>query len=268
MGRKDDERRAVELARRSEAFDEFYSSIWAARWPAIRSALVQERHPVAFSHNLVKPYYMDEASICTAHLLPLADGDRILDMCAAPGGKTLVLASLLDGRGEIVANDRSRDRRSRLDNVIREHLDERLASTVRTTCRDASRWGLYEKDAYDAILLDAPCSSERHVINSREHMAMWSPNRPKRLAMEQFGLLSSALMSVRPGGFILYSTCSLNPGEDEMVVERLLTRRPGQVEEIEVDVARAERRAHGAMILPDSADGLGPMYFCLLRKTT
>ena len=86
--------------------------------------------------------------------------------------------------------------------------------------------------------------------------------------MEQFGLLSSALMSVRPGGFILYSTCSLNPREDEMVVERLLTRRPGQVEEIEVDVARAERRAHGAMILPDSADGLGPMYFCLLRKTT
>ena len=126
----------------------------------------------------------------------------------------------------------------------------------------------FSQEAYDEVLLDAPCSSERHVINSREHMAMWSPNRPKRLAMEQFGLLSSALMSVRPGGFILYSTCSLNPGEDEMVVERLLTRRPGQVEEIEVDVARAERRAHGAMILPDSADGLGPMYFCLLRKTT
>lgn len=266
MGRKDRERLAGELERRTADFDGYYSAIWGGRWASIRSSLLEERRPVAYSDNLVQPYYMDEASICTARLLPLADGDRVLDMCAAPGGKTLVLASRLDGRGQIVANDRSKDRRARLDKVLRDHLDDRLHSSVRTTCRDASRWGLYEKDAYDAVLLDAPCSSERHVIASDEHMAMWSPGRPKRLAIEQYALLSSAFMTTRPGGFILYSTCSLNPREDEMVVARLFERRKGLVEEVPVEVAMAERRTYGAMIVPDTSSGLGPMYFCLLRK--
>ena len=267
MGRKDRERLAGELERRTADFDGYYSAIWGGRWASIRSSLLVERRPVAYSDNLVQPYYMDEASICTARLLPLADGDRVLDMCAAPGGKTLVLASRLDGRGQIVANDRSKDRRARLDKVLRDHLDDRLHSSVRTTCRDASRWGLYEKDAYDAVLLDAPCSSERHVIASDEHMAMWSPGRPKRLAIEQYALLSSAFMTTRPGGFILYSTCSINPDEDENVIERLFSRHDGEVEDVDIALEHSEKLSRGRIILPDTSGGLGPMYACLIRKT-
>ena len=95
MGRKDRERLAGELERRTADFDGYYSAIWGGRWASIRSSLLEERRPVAYSDNLVQPYYMDEASICTARLLPLADGDRVLDMCAAPGGKTPEKESVL-----------------------------------------------------------------------------------------------------------------------------------------------------------------------------
>ena len=166
-------------------FEDYYQAIWADRWPSLRAALLEQRQPAAFSDGLEKPYYMDEASILTASLLPLHEGCRVLDMCAAPGGKTLVLASRLAGRGSIVANDRSRDRKARLDRVLDEHLGPELRKSVTSTCRDASKWGLYEKEAYDSILLDAPCSSERHVISSPGHLSIWSPRRPRRLAIEQ-----------------------------------------------------------------------------------
>ena len=118
----------------------------------------------------------------------------------------------------------------------------------------------------DAILLDAPCSSERHVIQSAQHLAMWSPSRPKRLAIEQYSLLASAFMALRKGGHLLYSTCSVNPQEDEAVVAKLFTRQNGLVEEIMLDDPRAEKREHGCIIMPDSSGGLGPLYYCLLRK--
>lgn len=248
------------------AFDAFYEAIWADRWPALKASLLCEKEPAAFSQGLIQPYYMDRASVITASLLPLSEGDRVLDMCAAPGGKTLVLASRLKEDSSIVANDRSRDRKIRLDRVLDQHLYPELRARVTTANRDASRWGLYEKEAYDAILLDAPCSSERHVLQSEKHLAQWSPNRPKRLAIEQYSLLSSAFMALKHGGFILYSTCSINPGENEQVIARLFKKHGGEVEQEECTVPASEKRSFGALILPDRAQGLGPMYFCLLRK--
>ena len=249
-----------------EAFEAFYSSIYKDRWPALRQALTDEKSPVPYSRNLLKEYFLDEASITAASLLPLKEDDRVLDMCAAPGGKTLVLASRMNGNVTIVANDRSRDRKARLDKVLTQHLEASVLERIFTTCRDASRWGLYEKDAYDAVLLDAPCSSERHVIMSEEHLSIWSPNRPKRLAIEQYSLLASAFMAVKEKGYILYSTCSINPKEDEEVVARLFRKKEGLVEEIPLCVENAESRKYGKIIMPDTADGSGPMYFALLRK--
>ena len=72
---------------------------------------------------------------------------------------------------------------------------------------------------------------------------------------------------MKNGGYILYSTCSINSGEDEEVIEKLFRKKAGLVEEIDVQVPFAEKRTHGSIILPDVSDGKGPMYFCLLRKT-
>ncbi len=265
MSKKADRERA-ELEKRRESFEKFYMDIYGDRWKSLREALLRESSPIAFSENLKSPYYLDRASILVASLLPLKAGDCVLDMCAAPGGKTLVLASRLKGEGTITANDRSRDRRARLDQVIREHIPDDWQESIRTTNHDASRWGLYEKGVYDAVLLDAPCSSERHVIQSEKHLAMWSVSRPKRLAIEQFALLAAALDAARSGGYILYSTCSINSEEDEKVIEKLLKRREGLVEVVPVKLQEAEERPYGLIILPDRADNIGPLYCCLLRK--
>lgn len=260
------DKQMMEKDRRKEAFDTFYRSIWQERYDALREALLKEASPSEFRGNLQKSYYLDRASVLVASLLPLAEGDNVLDMCAAPGGKSLVLLSRAEGKITLTANDRSPDRKLRLDTVLREHTPSSWQQNIRTTCRDASLWGLHEKDAYDAILLDAPCSSERHVLQSEKHMAMWSPSRPKRLAIEQYALLASAFMAVRPGGFILYSTCSVNIAEDEGVIAKLLKRRGDEAEIIPTELEMSEEREYGRMIMPDTADGMGPLYACLIRK--
>ena len=247
-----------------ERFEAFYSSLYGERWPLLREALLRETEEKVSPEGLSSPYYMDRSSLLTASLLPVAPGMKVLDMCAAPGGKSLVLALALKGEGSLTSNDRSPERRRRMKDVFSSCLPPGSVD-IRITGFNAESWGLYEKDEYDAILLDAPCSSERHVMNDSKYLSQWSPSRPKRLAVSQYAMLSSALMAVKEGGYILYSTCSINSGENEDVIKKLFERHPDDVEEAE-ESKTGEKRARGTLILPDTAGGLGPMYSCLLRK--
>lgn len=265
MGNKK-EKAEKERIKRLEAFDNYYSAIYNERYLSLKEALLKDNESVSFSENLTNEYFLDRASILVASLLPLKQGDRVLDMCAAPGGKTLVMLSRMNGEITLTANDRSRDRKQRLDEVIKSHTPLSWHEKINTTCYDASTWGLHEKEAYDAILLDAPCSSERHVIKSEKHLAMWSPSRPKRLAIEQYALLASAFDAVKKGGYILYSTCSINPEEDEKVIEKLLKRKAGLFDIVDINLEFSEERMYGRIILPDTANNLGPLYACLIRK--
>jgi len=247
-------------------FDSYYQALYQERWPALRASLLAERSPIALNDGLTGPYWLDEASLVAARTLAVERGDAVLDMCAAPGGKTLVLALALDGEGSLTANDRSADRRARLRRVIHDHLDARLRLPITVTSHDATKWSLYEMDAYDKILLDAPCSSERHVLTDEKALRAWSPSRPKRLAITQFAMLAAALEAVKVGGTILYVTCSINSGGNEEVIEKLHTRRAGRFREETADLAGFEKRRWGSIILPDASDGKGPLYLCLIRR--
>lgn len=256
-----------------ERFDNYYKEIYGQRWESLKKSLLQESKPVLLSDKLISPYYMDKASIIAATILPISENNSVLDMCAAPGGKTLVLSLRLNGSGSLVSNDRSASRRNRLINVLDTCLPKKLRDTVKVTGHDSTRWSLYEKSVYDSILLDAPCSSERHVINDQNYLSLWSPNRPKVLSKQQFSMLCAALDAVKPGGFILYSTCSICPMENQMVIDRLFKKRSGQFIEIDMLTINpeleilSEAQEHGRIILPDTQDGLGPLYFCLLRRS-
>jgi 16S rRNA C967 or C1407 C5-methylase (RsmB/RsmF family) len=247
-------------------FDTFYYGQWAERWPSLKEALLTEREPVAYAENLKQPYYLDRASLLGAKALPVQSGDRVLDMCAAPGGKTLVLATALKGVGTLVANDRSSARRARLRRVLQQHLTEEYRAVITVTSHDATKWSLYEQEAYDRILLDAPCSSERHVLTAPSAMSQWSPSRPKRLATTQFAMLAAALEAVVIGGLILYATCSINSGENEGIIEKLTERRARRFAIEALALQGAEERSYGSIILPDTNDGIGPLYLCLLRR--
>lgn len=248
-----------------DGFEEYYSEIYSGRWPDLKKAMLEDSEPIMLAGPLAAPYYMDKASIAAASFLPIREDDAVLDMCAAPGGKTLVLACKLNGTGSLVSNDRSSQRRNRLHNVIETCLPQELRANITVTGHDSTKWGLYQRDTYDCVLLDAPCSSERHVIKSPAALSEWSTNRPKVLSITQFAMIAAALDAVRPGGFILYSTCSVNPVENSDVIAKLHKKRSGKFTEVAVDTS-AEKLEHGYIFLPDRSGGTGPLFFCLLRK--
>lgn len=249
-----------------QKFNNYYSNLYNDRWDVLKDALLKQKESSIAIPNLESPYYLDKASFDTASLLPIQKGMTVLDMCAAPGGKSLVLAKKLEGDGLLISNDRSPDRRERLKKVINDCLSEKERNIIKITGYDASSWGVYEKDLYDAILLDAPCSSERHVLNSPEHLSIWSESRPKRLSILQYAMLSSALLAAKNGGYILYSTCSINVKENQSVIEKLVKKHPSEIEFIEIDIPGSEKLSFGNIVLPDKANGRGPMYACLMRK--
>ncbi len=254
------------------SFEGFYSEIYGERWKSLKEGLFYETEAFCLDSGLLKPYFLDKASAAAAEALDVQPGDDVLDMCAAPGGKTLKIALALQGSGRLKSNDRSSDRRRRLKDVIETHLPPELRSNISITGFDAAKWGLFEQNVYDKILLDAPCSSEEHVLKSPAHLNQWSPARTKQLALQAHAMLAAAVTAVKPGGAILYSTCALSPLENDGVIEKLLKKRSiVRIDKIEtgqgvLKTLLAENTGYGLHILPDSNGGYGPIFMARLIK--
>jgi len=250
-------------------FDRFYSRVYGDRWERLRSALLEpgEKAERACFGGYSR-YVLDSASIRAAEALGVRPGDRVLDACAAPGGKTLVLLEALQGKGELVANELSSARRFRLKQVIEDHVPSELREQVTVTAYDANRFGLKKEGYFDRVLLDAPCSSEAHLLAEDPEQVGWKESRTRQLAMRQYSLLCSALLSVKPGGVVVYSTCSISPLENDGVIERLLRKKADSVrvdEDSFVD-SGFERTGCGVQIFPDRFPGRGPIYWSRLIR--
>jgi 16S rRNA C967 or C1407 C5-methylase (RsmB/RsmF family) len=260
-------------------FDAYFGELFEERWETLREALRESPGYLTLQEGLRTAYYLDRASAIPARALRVEGARRILDLCAAPGGKSLILALKMPETAGLTANDRSRQRLGRLRRVLEEHLPAALLSRVETTGHDAALWGKIQPESADALLADVPCSSERHVLSSPTHLAQWSESRITRLGKQAVGIIASGFDALERGGSLVYSTCALSPEENDAVVERLLQRR---VEVCELDTpGSAELEAIcdgilspsvleptelGYQILPDSAEGSGPIYFARLRK--
>jgi 16S rRNA C967 or C1407 C5-methylase (RsmB/RsmF family) len=257
---------------RSEDFEHYYYEVFGDRWPELRSALLTrgESLAVGTQGKAQSPYYIDPASAEPVRALEVQPGLEVLDMCAAPGGKTLLIAEALAGEGVLVANDRSAARRARLHRVLDQHLSPNHRAVLSITGHDATRWGLYERDRYDRILLDAPCSSEAHVLSSPKALKVWSAKRPRRLANQQYAMLRAAIDALRPGGLLVYSTCALAPAENESVVARLLQKKNVDARWTalpwEDAPSCAEQIGAGYRLWPDRCSGAGPIFLSLLTK--
>lgn len=159
-------------------------------------------------------------SIAVSLVLAPQPGERILDLCAAPGGKTAHIAALMNNEGSIVATDRSRPRCHRMRALL-----EMLGASARVRSADGTQLGDHEEMAYDRVLVDAPCSGEgRFTLENEKTYNGWTHNKTRRLASLQKALLHSAIHAVRPGGVVVYSTCTYGNAENEAVVERALKR--------------------------------------------
>ena len=259
-----------------ELFMEYYSDLYGDRFQQLKESLVLESDYFSFQYNKdSKTYFLDSGSVVAALALPLENSTEILDLCAAPGGKTLILAKNMREDAHLTSNEYSKDRYIRLKNVILEHLPEDVSVRTKTTCFDGSTWCKFYGEVYDSILLDAPCSSERHVLNDPKYLAQWSPARVKTLAIKQWSLLSSAFRVLKQSGFLLYSTCALAKEENDGVIAKLL-KKFSNVEICEVDfekiyekypsLPKAEKTKYGYHIMPDTSNGAGPLYFSLIKK--
>lgn len=136
-------------------------------------------------------------------------------MAASPGGKTTQLAEAFP-EAFIVANESSKDRLSQLI----QNIERMGADTIGVVCDDGRRWGS-RHEAFDAILLDAPCSGEGIAWKAPETLAHWHPKKVKGLAKLQNSLIESAFRALKVGGFMVYSTCTLNEFENEGPIEHL-----------------------------------------------
>ncbi|XP_070601914.1 5-methylcytosine rRNA methyltransferase NSUN4 [Erythrolamprus reginae] len=225
-------------------------------------------------------YLLDAASILPVLALNVEPGNIVLDLCAAPGGKTLAL--LQTGYcSDLTANDISISRTGRLHNVLRSYLPKEIQNTVQVTSLDGRNWGHTEMGTYDKVLVDVPCTNDRKsVLEEENNMFTYArKGERQRLPMLQLQLLVAGVLAAKPGGEVVYSTCSLSELQNEYVVERAV-----EILNIQYSInVRVEDLSHfrrlfqntfsfysncrlGELVLPHLTANFGPMYFCKLHR--
>lgn len=181
------------------------------------------------AHAENRLYVQNLASQVPPVLLGARPGERVLDLCAAPGSKTRQLACLMEDRGELAAVEAVRGRFFKL----RANLAAQGSTVARTFHRDGATVWRHRPEHFARVLLDAPCSTEgRFRADDPETFRFWSPRKPKEMARKQGRLLHSAIQSLRPGGTLVYATCTFAPEENEAVLSRALERFDGAVEAV------------------------------------
>ncbi len=171
-------------------------------------------------------YVQSLSSMLPPLILDPKPGDRVLDIAAAPGSKTTQMATMMKNRGEIVANDTSQTRIYRLKaNMVLQ------GATIAHVSRDDGRsiWKRFP-EYFDKTLVDVPCSMEgRFYTQDPKTYRDWSVKKVKDLSHLQRWLLRSAISATKPGGTIVYSTCTMSPEENEEVIQWVLEKERGNI---------------------------------------
>lgn len=256
--------------------------------------------------RLMPCYFLDGASAVAALALGVEPGQKVLDLCAAPGGKSLLLASALFApqlqaaaaseeaprqpteKSILVCNEPSRPRAQRLQKVLSSFLPGEFLAPgggVHITMEEAtaSKAGppvsIRRLAPFDRILVDAPCTSDRHLARQgKSALSHWAAGAVKSNAERQLEILQCAAPMVKQGGRLLYCTCALAELENDGVVAKFLKKAldfevelPRRMEDGEgvkvADLLIAEGTASGALFLPDQSSH-GPMYIASLIKVS
>lgn len=204
----------------------------------------------------------DEASQLAPAVLGPEPGARLLDACAAPGGKTCHLLESQPGAASCLALDRNASR----SEMIRQNL-KRLGLEAELAVADAadlSAW--WNGSGFDNILLDAPCSATGVIRRHPDIKLLLRPDDVERHGETQFSLLAALWPCLKSGGRLLYTTCSVLRRENEQVVSRFLAAA-GDAKTVPITADWGIECAHGKQLLPGGANGPDGFYFCLLRKS-
>ena len=212
-------------------------------------------------HELGAYYLQDSSAMCVSYLLGIEPNEKVLDLCAAPGGKTVQASMALNKTGLLISNDLSHQRAG----LILQNVERLGLGNIVITNNDFSLIYKDYQEHFDKIILDAPCSGSGMFRKQREMEDDWSYQKVLKFAEIQKELIRIAYFMLKPGGKLIYSTCSFSKEEDEDVVEELLNNSDAQIIKIENDLFVNGKNDLGVHLLPSVFPGEGH-YICLLTK--
>ena len=183
----------------------------------------EEDKPAKHPYYFAGLYYIQEPSAMTpANVLPVEDGDVVFDMCAAPGGKSTELGAKLDRTGLLITNDISNSRAKALLKNVEVFGIPNLCVLSEDPKKIADRFTGF----FDKVLIDAPCSGEGMFRKDNKLIKSWEKNGPEFYSKIQRDIVLSGADMLKPGGKMLYSTCTFSKLEDEETIRHLLRERP------------------------------------------
>lgn len=227
-----------------------------------------EDKPAKHPYYYAGLYYLQEPSAMTpAEVLPIEEGDYVLDCCAAPGGKSTKLISKLKHQGLLVTNDISNSRAQ----ALLKNIELCGADNAFVTSEDTSKLAKYFPNFFDKILIDAPCSGEGMFRKEPAMLKSWNEDSNLYYHNLQMEIVEAALKMLKDGGSIVYSTCTFDPQENEDIIKHLLSL-DDSLHTVTIN-NRYEQFAHGQdledaiRIYPHLVKGEGH-FVCLIQKGT
>jgi 16S rRNA C967 or C1407 C5-methylase (RsmB/RsmF family)/NOL1/NOP2/fmu family ribosome biogenesis protein len=218
-------------------------------------------------------YYVQEASSmflqqAVAQCLPLQGPIRALDLCAAPGGKSTLLQALLPPEALLVSNEVIKSRAA----VLTENITKWGAANVVVTNNDPAHFGRLP-GFFDLLVVDAPCSGSGLFRRDAAAIDEWSPAHVALCCQRQQRILADALPALKPGGLLVYATCSYSPEEDEGILQWLMAQDGCESRRLRLEpgwgiVETQSAGAYGYRFFPHRAKGEGFFIACLTKKQT
>lgn len=183
----------------------------------------ESEHPAKHPYYFAGLYYLQEPSAMTpANLLPIEEGDVVLDMCAAPGGKSTELSAKLNNTGLLVSNDISASRAK----ALLKNIELFGSKNVMVINEDTNKLVKLYPAYFDKVLIDAPCSGEGMFRKDNKLIKAWEKNGPEFYGQIQREIILNGADMLKPGGMMMYSTCTFSKYEDEESIQYLLDNRP------------------------------------------
>lgn len=220
------------------------------------------KHPLYYAGL----YYLQEPSAMTpASRLPVSPGDKVLDLCAAPGGKATEIGAKLAGTGMLLANDISNSR----SKGLLKNLELMGINNSCVTSEDPKKLEPYFIEYFDKIIIDAPCSGEGMFHKEMQMIDYWVQKGPSYYSGIQRELIMTAAHMLKPGGMMLYSTCTFSQSENEGTIDFLLSQKP-EFQLVEVEPYMGFEKGRNSLdkcvrIFPHKMEGEGH-FLALLKK--
>lgn len=216
-----------------------------AKAPHVKTGYYGKVNGNSLDHVTGWVYSQEPSAMTVGEVVAPQPGEKVLDLCAAPGGKSTHLAAQMQNQGLLVANEIFRKRA----NILAENLERWGAQNVVVTNESPDQLEKHFPQFFDRILVDAPCSGEGMFRKEPAGIEYWNPDYPAECANRQRKILASAMVMLKPGGTLIYSTCTFAPEEDEQMIAWLLKEYP------DLAVAPIEKTAGMDDGRPEWADG-------------